>query len=385
MACSLIKYERIQTTEAKAKSLGIVMKKVFDILYSTTIPEERKKLELRKIVWHHGAYMKLQENLKNKLSNSREREFTYNFSRIRKGDGARVFMVELDKNDKKRKQQKEEKYFSQYYNNPAYDINVFHNRQRLHELYSQHLLMSNILKKNYSDIEQLLVNKKKLTRSELFSINNSNFEKITPEIRDLDIQDMMNDVVKFCGETPKNGYEYLLLFDGILSKLNSEINSVKNSLGNLLRLQDHKGAVEKYNNLIYENYYAKEKKKFREIFKNTYKEIQNSKEGIRKILKEKKNKEQAEKKKINLIFSSKTNAVDELTYNRHINHKNKKHKEYMKTYSRHYLTGEESGFSDLDELENKPKSLVHLRKALNKGLIEETKKGRTVFKANKRL
>ena len=104
MACSLIKYERVESTDGKARCLSLYMKRIFEVIYDSSLPEQVKHSKLQSMIPHAGALTKLKENLLSKLKNSKNKEILIYFNRIQANNNHKMLVVEFDKNDKKRKE-----------------------------------------------------------------------------------------------------------------------------------------------------------------------------------------------------------------------------------------------------------------------------------------
>lgn len=386
MACSLIKYERVESTDGKARCLALYMKRIFDVIYDSTIPEHIKHSKLQSMIPHIGALTKLKENLLNKLKNSRNKEILIYFNRIKANNNHKMLYVEFDKNDKKRAEDKKFFYFTKKINNPFYDFEFSKKQRRLSELYSFHMLFSNLIKKNYLDLVPLFSSKKPVIKSQIFEITKKNYNLIPDDLKNDDVKNMLFNELTKCIKCPNSALEYLMIFRRQLSLLNAEINSLKVSLSELDKIKLDDKALYEYNKRFYNYYYKEEYRNYDIEYQKSREILTESKEPLRNMLKAIKNKEAKIKKAVLVYDKTTTNdpSETELSMAARIKLPGRKVKEYKGTYSKYYVTGDESGFSDLEDIKNKPRSIVSLRNALNKEMVLKTN-GRSVKREYNKL
>lgn len=380
LATSLIKHERVEVSEVKAKSLSVLMRKVFDVLYSNQLNENQKDIVFKRIFYNQGAVIKLKENLKNKLGNYQGNEFKCEFSRIRTTGAVKMMNVELIKNPLKRKDDKKELYFIEKIANPYFDFEYETLKTRLHQLFSQHLIFSTLLKTLYNELN---ASKISITRYLLLDKIDEAFNNLIPEMQDQEIllclRGQINNII-YDNLIPKDAISFINLYNSDFSKMNQEINNLKKKLEHMESIKSDNEKYKQYNKRYYDKYYSKEKEEFDKSFKDLDKSITKSKEKIRKLISSYKQKEDKTKEIMRAITSMKTESPEELMLLKDIKAISKREKEFRSTYSKSYITGEESGFTELDELENKPKELVALKNVLRKTLVENIGKGRKLEK-----
>lgn len=366
MCCSLIKFERVETTYAKGKALSLKMKQILDFIYDPNLNETQKKVEIINLVRSEGAYHKLMNNLRLKLQAYRGQEVIFRYSRTRINGNHGMYIVELAKNPKKRKEEKRDTYFSEITSNSYLDYNLGLKKERLYDLLNQHLLLTSLLKENYKNIEAQIKNKNKISYNSLLKIIENNYIQVEtnlqiPEIRLLLINQVEKNRDKIANI--KSGREYLLFYQYHMSILNHEINQLKLTVKKLEEIKENDTNKFSYNLKYYKLYYPAEYKEYKKVFKKIDMELQEQKAPIRKTLSEIKEKE-GEKRKY-LIKYTKVNSefADELDY---FNPSVKKSiKEFDDTKTSNYISGDESGFSDLDEISHKPLDYVNLRNEIN--------------------
>lgn len=189
-------------------------------------------------------------------------------------------------------------------------------------------------------------------------------------------------------EVPTNVIEFLKVFEDDLAKINKDININK---ANLTKMENIKNNIfnnykqlSEYNKKYYNLYYKNEIDEFNDKYNEAYKEISNSKKGIINLIDKLKAKEDETKLLIKKMNKIRINKPEEIIHiDRITKIKNKKeirkenaYKEIKNSYYKNYITGEESGFSGLEELENKPNELISLKRKFNSAFVSSLKKNR---------
>lgn len=378
MACSLIKHERIETTDVKAKALYATMRRVFEMFYDNKINENVKKIEIQKIINQKGAYNKFIKNITNKVSAYKGNEFYYYFNRRRYTSNAKMYNIEFTKNPKKRKEQKELAYFENFYKNPMLDYEINLKEQKLYKLLNQHMLLSGLLKKTYQDIENLKKIEEKIYTKHLIEISNKNFEKLHKNLRNGEIEKLIvNEIIKSKRNNPQNGYDFLKLFNTHLSWINTDINQLKRSLSELYEIRQDPEKRNKYNKKFYQKYYKEELKDFKAVFHKIekYQEIQRG--PLTRNIQNLKQKENKKKDLINLYCEQQTEYPEELRLLKPEKISNGE-QEFLDSYSKMYNSGDESGLSDLEDLINVPIRLRSLKLKLKSNNPERITNGRNL-------
>lgn len=388
MACSLIKYERIETTEAKAKALSIMMRSIFDIFFSNNYTQKQKDILMQKLLIHPGAIVKLKENLSKKLGPYKGAEFLNYFNRIRFSSHAKMHIVELVKNKDKRMEDKEYLYFKIFYDNISFlDFSLKQKYQRLTELLNQHVIMTNLVEKIGLEINN---NKEKnWNNSDLKELTQTLINKIPSHLMCKDVKLLMIDIaesIKFKSfKSGFTGIDYIKYCGPYFNTINNDIVSCKQTIKSLENIKENKTKSVEFDKKSIKMLMQNEKEDFSKMFKLTQNLITKKKEGIRSMIKKIKNEEQNVKGIMNVYSNLKFNTLEELNY---VDKKKEKKRirEYRDTYSKGYNTGDESGFSDLEDVTNAPSRLKKFKKLLvdsNILNVNTLKGGRKVVRFNK--
>lgn len=366
MCCSLIKFERIETTYGKGKALSLWMKNVFDIYNNSTIDEATKKQQIVRILQNEGAYNKLKTNLIRKLQGYKGHELIFRYNRIRINGYHNMYIVEFAKNPKKRLEEKRNAYFSELTGNSYLDFCINLKNQRLYDLLNQHLLLSSLLKQNFNDIEKELKEKKEISLNFALNVVEKNYEKVDeslqiPEIKTL----LLNQVLKkeYSMKDIKTGRDYLLLHQYHMSILNQEINQIKVSLKDLQEISKDERRKFNFDLHYYKKYYSEEYERYKKVFERVNRELKIQKQPIRDSLKEIRKSEDQRKRYLLKYAKKASKFIDELDFYRPS--QKRVISEYEKTNTSKYISGDESGFSDLDDIHNKPIEIVKLRNEIN--------------------
>ena len=378
MACSLIKHERIETTDAKAKALHATMRRVFGLFYDNKINENVKKVEIQKILNCKGAYNKFIKNITHKVSAYKGNEFYYYFNRQRYASNAKMYNIEFTKNPKKRKEQKQLAYFENFYKNPMLDYEINFKKQKLYKLLNQHMLLSGLLKKTYQDIENLKKIQEKISDTNLIEISKNNFNKLHKDLRNADIEKLIiNEINKNRMNLPQNGYDFLKLFNTSLSWINTDINQLKRALSELYEIKQNPEKRNKYNKKYYQKYYKEELKDFKVVFDKIEKFEEKEKKPLTQKIEKLKQKEQKKKDLINLYCQQQIGYSEELGLLKP-EKISKGEQEYLDSYSKMYNSGDESGLSDIEDLVNVPIRLRNLKNKLKSKNPERVTRGRNL-------
>lgn len=390
MACSLIKYERIETTEAKAKALSIMMRSVFDIFFSNDFTQKQKDILLQKLLLHPGAIVKLKENLSKKLGPFKGAEFLNYFNRTRFSSHSKMHIVELVKNKEKRLEDKEYLYFKKFYDNISFlNFSIKQKYQRIKELLNQHVILTNLVEKIGCEINKQ--KDRKMTNSELKELTQSLIDKIPNKLMCKDINFLLLDIADNIRlKSYVNGFtavEYIKYCSQFFNTLNNDIVSCKQTIKSLENIKNNKAKSIEYDKKSINLFMHEEKEKFSKLFKKSQSLISEKKKNIRSLITEIKNDETNIKGIMNEYSSLHHNTLEELKFADKKKEK-KRIKEYRDTYSKTYNTGDESGFSDLEDLSNAPSKLRKFKKLLiNQNMlnVNSIKGGRRVVRINKMI
>lgn len=359
MACSLIKHERIETTGAKALELKYMLERCFGFLYGRTNNSRGiQDKTLRSIFSCPGAYKKLITNIKPKLQNYAGKEFLMYFSRMRYKSCAKMFIIELSKNPKKRSEDKKKIFLDNYLNNRYFDWEMDLRKRHLGGLLNYHLELTSVIKMIHLKLKSKPdFNKADIT--ETYKICRLNLKaNLSDEISKL----FQNVHVGMDKRKNYNFAEYLDLFSEAFSTLSHDIEKHQFGIQKLKEIGDNPKLLFEYNQKYYQSYYKPEIKRFEKIYEASQDLIQKSKQGVRKVISELKAEEANKLKLINFMLKRKTDSPDELSLFREPPKKSKAVLEIEKTYHNNYVTGDESGFSGLEDLENKPEELIKLKR-----------------------
>lgn len=359
MACSLVKHERIETTGAKALELKYMLERCFGILYGrSNNSKSLQERKLKSIFTCPGAYTKLITNIKPKLQNCNSKEFLMYFSRMRYKSCAKMFVIEFAKNPIKRAEDKKKIYLDNYLDNRYYDWEMDVRKNHLSSLLTYHLELTTVLKM----IHKKLNSKPEFTKADAVKafkvcktkLINHLSQDIIKLFENIHIGIEKNKILKFG--------EYLSFFSEAFSNLSHDIEKHKFGVKKLKEIGDDGKLLTEYNYKHYIASYKKEISHFEEIYKTSQGIISKSKQGVRKVIGELKSEEANKLKLVNFMLSRKTDSPDELSLFREPPKKSKAVLEIEKTYHKNYVTGDESGFSGLEDLENKPEELVKLKR-----------------------
>ncbi len=357
MLSSLVKYERINTTKGKANEFKNLLDKVFDMLYSKS-NFQKNQIKLQGLFYCHAAYRKLIDNLKPKLANYRGKEFLIYVDKIRYASCAKMCVVELAQNPKKRLEDKRHKFFIDKYNNSYIHWETYQRKSRLHELLDYHMQISTLLKVAVKNVED----NKLITNKELLDIFDSSVDSLPDSAISEQLINFLRDKLVYLPDEklPKSKVEFLQIYSNEFANLNFDINETKLALSLNDKILEDSYKVEEYDKAKYNLYYKEEIKEFNYVFKLTNELMIESKAGIRNTIKNLKNSEVEKKRLINQSFIQKSNVPEELLHLKAFR-KSKSQIEYESTYHKAYVSGEESGFSGLEDLENPPITLIKLR------------------------
>lgn len=360
MICSLVKYERIETTKGKARELNNLLVKVFDMLYLRKGTESKNKSVLQGIFTCPGAYQKLLTNLKPKLAKYQGKEFLVYVNRIRYASCAKMCIVELAQNPKKRKEDKRFLYFTRYYNNSFFSWELSMRKSKLKELLDYHMQLTTILRVAIDSFEE----NKIYTKAELMTLLQNSSDNLPQEIIDPSLISYMKDRILFTNEEslPKTKVAFLQLYNKDFSDLNYDINDTKLALEQMREMQKDPIKLHDYDKSKYQQFYKEELEEFKEKFKITSNLMTESKQGIVDIIQKLKIRQDYENSLLKKMDEQITNLPEELLHVGNMRKKSKAVRDMEKSYNRTYISGDESGFSGLDDLENPPKELVLLRK-----------------------
>lgn len=357
MLSALVKYERINTTKGKANELRYILDDVFDMLYSKSNPQKNQN-KLRGLFYCHAAYRKLIDNLKPKLANYRGKEYMIYVNRIRYSSCAKMCIVELAQNPKKRLEDKRHMFFMQKYNNSFLLWETFQRKSKLHELLDYHMQITTLLRVAVKQVED----NKTMSKKELMDVFDSSVNSLPENAISEKLIEFLRDKLFFLSEEklPKSKIEFLQIYTDEFSKLNFDINEAKLALSLNEKILEDPDKIKEYDKNKYNLYYKEEMRDFNHVFKLTNEIMKESKAGIRRTIDILKSQEAEKKRLIKQSFYQKTDLPEELLHLKSFK-KSKSEIEYESTYHKAYISGDESGFSGLEDLENPPKSLLKLR------------------------
>jgi len=357
MLTSLVKYERINTTKGKANEFKNLLDKVFHMLYSKS-DFHKNQIKLKGLFYCHAAYRKLIDNLKPKLANYRGKEFLIYVNRIRYASCAKMCIVELAQNPKKRLEDKRHKFFIDKYNNSYMHWETNQRKSRLHELLDYHMQISTLLKVTVRKVED----NKLLTKKELLDIYDSAVDSLPDNAISENLLNFMRDKLFYLSEEnlPKSKVDFLQIYSDEFANLNFDINETKLALSLNDKIMEDPYKIKEYDKAKYNLYYKEEIKEFNNVFKLTNELMKDSKSGIRRTIRNLTFSEEKKKRLIKQSFIQKSNLPEELLHLKEFK-KSKSDIEYQSTYHKAYVSGEESGFSGVEDLENPPIALIKLR------------------------
>lgn len=366
MFMSLVKYERIETTKGKGRELNNHLIKIFNMLYNRIGSKADNKKKIRSYFYCQSYYEKFINNIKPKLANYYRKEFNIYHTRVRYSSCAKMVIIELAQNPKKRLEDKRYDYFKSNINHPFYNWEHTMRENRLNDLLSKHHSLTTILR---MIIEKM--DKKKYTLHEIYSFYNENLTLIDNSLLDKELINYLSDkfnlliiIDKEKSDTPKyDPAMFLNIFNSDFSNLNIDINEAKKGMERMEKLQQDEKAIEKYNKIKYELYYKNEMEEFKYLFDESYKYISESKSFVKKTISSFKRNEDKKKKLIHKYIQQQTDRPEELIFLSDMK-KTKNQVEMEKLYKRTYVSGDESGFSELEDLENPPITIQNQRNRL---------------------